>query len=391
MDLVNRISRRRLADDLWQLVNIPSPTLRERSVALRYAEMLSACGAAVEVDETLPESPNVIGRLRGARPGPTLQLAGHLDHVDVPHPPPERGVDIISGRGAADMKSGLAGMLEITRVLHQLGDFPGELLITAYGRHEAPLGDSRGLRNLIERGVKGDAAIVFEGPYESAVVMALGMNIWKVTLRRAGESCHEMTGPEKGWGLLGALEELLSLITEKNRQLGGAGGKYPLLPPESVFVGQIHYGDFYNRVPAYCALEGTRRWHPDKTSPQIQADFAAWLGELKLPAGIRLDTHWICVGESFEIDPGEAVVRALQKAWRDVAGREIGVSGHSSVNDTCRLVTEGRVPAVLCSFDTETGHADCEFVRLDRMETACRVGLAAAIDYLNNFCTGASS
>jgi acetylornithine deacetylase/succinyl-diaminopimelate desuccinylase-like protein len=108
-----------------------------------------------------------------------------------------------------------------------------------------------------------------------------------------------------------------------------------------------------------------------------------------LPSGIEIDTQWICVGEAFEIGPGEAIVVALQKAWREVTGREIGVSGHSSVNDTCRLVTLGRVPAVLCSFDTETGHADHEFVRLDRMETACRVGLAASLNYLNTLSTGA--
>ena len=72
-----------------------------------------------------------------------------------------------------------------------------------------------------------------------------------------------------------------------------------------------------------------------------------------------------------------------------MTGREVGVSGHNSINDTCRLVTQGRIPAVLCGFDTETGHADYEFVRLDRMETACRVGLAAALNYLNTFSTGA--
>ncbi|MCC6123973.1 MAG: M20 family metallopeptidase [Pirellulales bacterium] len=386
MDFANQVSRHRLADDLWQLVNVPSPTLRERDAALCYAEMLRGCGAAVEIDETLPESPNVVGRLRGARPGPVLQLAGHLDHIDVPHPPPRREADIISGRGAADMKNGLAGMLEITRLLHQWSDFPGDLLITAFGRHEAPLGDSRGLHNLIARGVKGDAAIVFEGPEAAAVVMALGMSIWKVTMRRRGQACHEMTGPEKGWGLIGALDGLLSLVAEKNRRFGELHNDYPLLPPESVFIGQIHYGDFYNRVPASCAIEGTRRWHPDKTVPRIEAEFAAWLEELQLTPDLNIETHWIRVGESFAIDPAESIVRALQKAWREAGGREIGFSGHSSVNDTCRLVTQGKIPAVLCGFDTETGHADYEFVRLDRMETACRVALSAALNYLNAHC-----
>ena len=80
--------------------------------------------------------------------------------------------------------------------------------------------------------------------------MALGMNIWKVTLQRGGHACHEMAGSEKGWGLIRTLNDLLSLLAEKNRRLGDTHANYPLLPPESVFIGQIHYGDFYNRVPA---------------------------------------------------------------------------------------------------------------------------------------------
>ena len=331
MNLVDRISRRHLADDLWQLVNVPSPTLRERSAALCYAEMLRGCGATVEVDETLPESPNVVGRLRGARSGPILQLAGHLDHIDVPHAPPKRDADTISGRGAADMKNGMAGILEITRLLHETGDFPGELLITAYGRHEAPLGDSQGLRNLIERGVKGDAAIVCEGPDAAAVIMALGMAIWKIAIRRDGQACHEMTGPEKGWGSIGALDDLLSLLSEKNRRLGDTRLNYPLLPPESVFIGQIHYGDFYNRVPAACALEGTRRWHPDKFSARVQSEFAAWLRELELPSGVQIDAQWNCVGEAFEIEPGEAIVLGAPKGVARYDGpgsRRLGTQFH---------------------------------------------------------------
>ncbi|MBN2209895.1 MAG: M20 family metallopeptidase [Sedimentisphaerales bacterium] len=383
-DVHNQISRQHLADDLWELVNVPSPTLNERAAALKFADMLQVCGATVEIDETLPESPNVIGRLKGARPGPTLQLAGHLDHVDIPHPPPTRNDDIISGRGAADMKNGLAGILEITRLLNQWGDFPGELLITAYGRHEAPSGDSQGLFNLIDRGVKGDAAIVFEGPDEAVVVMALGMSIWNIILSRQGQACHEMTGEEKGWPLSRALRQVLDLLDAKNAQLkNSTRHNYPLLPPESVFVGQVHFGDFYNRVPNICTLQGTRRWHPDKSYSDIQNDFSAWLTELDLPAGITLSHNWIYVGDAYKINPGELIVQSLRSAWRDEIGREPRIIGHSSVNDTCRLVARGGVPAVLCSFDTETGHADYEFARLDRMERACRVALATAIKYLN--------
>ena len=125
--LIQEISRQRLADDIWTLVNIPSPTGHERRAALAYAEMMKAAGAEVEIDETLPDSPAVIGRLKGSRPGKTLQLAGHIDNIPVEHPAPERGRKTISGRGAADMKSGLSGILEVVRLLlqRQPGQLPG--------------------------------------------------------------------------------------------------------------------------------------------------------------------------------------------------------------------------------------------------------------------------
>ena len=377
-----QVNSKRLADDLWQLVNIPSPTCNEREAALCYAELLRGCGAEVEVDETFPESPNVIGRLAGNRPGPTLQLAGHIDHIDVPHPLPKREENIISGRGSADMKNGLAGILEIVRLLHSSGDFPGELLVTVFGRHEAPLGDSGGLTALLERGVKGDAGIVFEGSDETVVVMSIGMSIWNLTLRREGEACHETTGPEKGWGVIRGLHDVLSLLRNKNHGLLGTQEDFPLLLPESVFIGQAHYGDFYNRVPTAAVLQGTRRWHPGRTFEEVQAEFAQWLSEIELQQGVTLESEWNFVGDAYAVDPNEQIVQALLQAWRRVAGLELEVSGHSSINDTSRLVGQGHIPAVSCAFDTSTAHADYEFVHLDQVERSCRVALATTLDYL---------
>jgi len=148
----------RVADDLWQLVNVPSPTGKERAFLDVYAERLARAGAEVRLQGS-PRS--VVGRLKGNRPGRTFQLAGHADHIDVPHPAPTRTAEAISGRGAADMKAGLAGILEVVRVLKQGGcEFPGEILVTVYGGHEAPVGDSSALRNLIACGIVGDAALV---------------------------------------------------------------------------------------------------------------------------------------------------------------------------------------------------------------------------------------
>jgi hypothetical protein len=67
-----------------------------------------------------------------------------------------------------------------------------------------------------------------------------------------------------------------------------------------------------------------------------------------------------------------------------VAGLQLVPTGHSSVNDVCRLVAIGNIPAVPCAFDTSTAHADYEYVNLGQVERSCRVAMAATIDYLNS-------
>lgn len=383
-DVLALVQRERLAEDLWELVRIPSPTRRERQVAFAFADMLEKAGAKVEIDETLPDSPNVIGRLSGNRPGKVLQLAGHLDHIDVAHREPERTEQIISGRGSADMKCGLAGILEIVRILKASGcDFPGQLLVTAYGLHEAPLGDSRGLLNLIDRKILGNAAIVFEGFQDRAIVMGKGQSIWNINLVREGDVCHELKREPEADNLLEVTSHVVQQLMEKNATLGLEEHEYPLLGAQSVFVGQIHYGDFYNRVPKQAFLQGTWRWHPDRFFQDVQGELKALLAKVSRPKNITIEDSWIFVGEAFSFDPDEQIVHSLKEAYGKVTGKTMELAGSSGILDVNRLVPFGKIPAVSVSLDGERAHADYEYVRLDRMELGCRVALRTVTNYLD--------
>lgn len=382
---LSTVSRSRLADDLWALVNVPSPTTRERRVAFVFADLLRGAGADVELDETIPESPNVIGRLRGTRgTGPTLQLAGHLDHIDVEHAAPERSDQRISGRGAADMKNGLAGVLEIVRVLSESGaEFAGEILVTAYGLHEAPLGDGRGLFNLMREGVHGDAAIVFESPERKVYVTGKGQSIWNIRVTRPGEVCHELRRPPAADDLIETVNRVVGRLLEYSDALAEETHDYPLLGPQSLFVGQIHYGDFYNRVPVEAFLQGTRRWHPNLRFADVKAELDEIVATVARPPGIGIEQWWSFVGDSYAFDPGESIVRCLRNASRHVIGAPFEIAGCSTILDVNRIVPVAGIPAVSVGLDTETAHADHEFVRLDLLEEGCRIALQAVLNYLN--------
>jgi len=381
---VNRINAERLAQRVWELVQISSPTCREKQAAIVFRQMLSRAGAKTWLDNTIPDSPSVIGRLKGCRPGRTIQIAGHLDHIDIPHPAAKRNKKTISGRGAADMKNGLGGILEIISVLNESDcDFPGEILVTAYGLHEAPTGNSAGLLHLISSGVKGDAAIVCEGPDDAAAIAANGMAIWDVTITHKEPSSHELCSKANKTELLMAATKLVNTMAKKDKDLKARQGQHSLLAPESLFVGQLHYGDFYNRLSNKCTLQGTRRWHPDKRSNHIRGDFERMLNMVRPGKNITFTSSWTLIGDSYEISKDQPIVRSLRKAYKCVQGKNMPVIGHSSVTDTCRLVRQGGIPAVLCGFGTSTGHADYEYVEIAKMTRSAKVLLLTVLDYLN--------
>ena len=382
-EVLKTIDADRLAGNIWRLVSIPSPTGREKQAALAFAGMLAEAGAEVELDESISESPNVIGRLRGSGSGKTVQLAGHIDHIHDPHPAPQRKDNIISGRGSADMKGGLAGILEIVRVLKETGcDFPGQLLVTVFGLHEMPWGSRQGLKNLINSGIKGDAAIVAESFDNLAVVAGKGQCVWDIVLRRRGEVCHELVCPPKAADLLGAMQSVLAVLRNTAQKLS-RGVDHPLLGSGSLFIGQIHYGDFYNRAPNECRLQGTRRWLPGASFAQMKAEFDDLLNRMPPFEGIARECSCALSGEAYQVDTREPVIQSQIRSYKTVTGKDLEVGGTSVVTDACRLVNLGDVPTAVWGFDTETAHSDHEFVRIDRVCEACRIVLLTVLDYLN--------
>src|SRR3954463_7207373 len=127
---------------LRELVSIDSvnPSLvpggaGEGQAAEAVAASMRGRGLDVELQEVEPGRPNVIGVLEGRTPGPTLMFCGHLDTVGVegmeaPFTPRERDGRLY-GRGAQDMKSGVAAMVDAARIAAERGFPRGRLIVAA--------------------------------------------------------------------------------------------------------------------------------------------------------------------------------------------------------------------------------------------------------------------
>ena len=144
-EVVDLLSRLLQADT----TNPPGNETRAARVLLEY---FARHGLEATLVGDLPDRQNLILRLPGARPGPTLGLLGHLDVV--PAEPEEWTVPPFSGavrdgyvwgRGATDMKSQVAAQaVAVARLARDGADFGGQVLYIATADEER--GDYCGAR-----------------------------------------------------------------------------------------------------------------------------------------------------------------------------------------------------------------------------------------------------
>ncbi len=376
-----RIRPERLLEDTYRFVATPSPTGSEEAFATLYAAHLTSCGLEVSLDHEWPQSPSVVGWWRGAGGGPTLQLDGHTDAIPVPHPAPalDRRGGVVRGRGAADMKGGLAAIAEAVRALREAGvRLRGDVLVTAHGLHEAPLGDQRTLRSLLRRGVAGDAALVAELGHDHLPVAAKGMSIFRIEVSREGRVLHEVELERPETNPLAAVRQVLDRLDQRARDLRLVDR--PLVGAESLFVGQVHGGDFYNRVPLTAEVVGTRRYAVPHSLATVRAELETLCREVASGCGLDLRVQLQEVGMPYELDRDEPIIGAVQRAYLRATGAALPVGGAGAVGNAADFVAHG-VPAVYHGVNQATAHSDDEWVGVQDLVRAARVYAASMVEY----------
>jgi len=155
-----------LARFVQELVRIPSPSTQEGALAARVADEMRRVGIA---DLWVSRIGSVIGHIGPGR-GPKLLFDGHMDTVDVGDPArwsnsPYGGEienGILYGRGACDMKGGLAAMIYSAKALLDSGvELDGDLYIAAVVQEEPCEGLA--MRVLVEEeGLRPDFVLLGE-------------------------------------------------------------------------------------------------------------------------------------------------------------------------------------------------------------------------------------
>ena len=376
----------RLLDTAVQLIEVPSPTGRAKGALDKLDEILTKEGLEVErPDADYPESPAVAARLKSAEPGPTLQFQGHLDTVHLPFVAPRIDKGVLYGSGAADMKGGVAAMVEAARALRDTDLLPGgEILITATDMHEAPWGQGEQIRGLVRAGYVGDGVLIPEYLYDRLPVIGRGMALLDVHIRREGEPVHEVLGGIEQPNVISAGAELVRRFEELDGQL--AANAHPLGGRDSLFVGTVQAGEIFNQSPIDFHLQGTRRWLSGSDRDAVEKQFRDVLQTVAQRQGIAVDGDFMFVAGPFQIDPSHPLVQAFQSAYQAATGTSLPLGGKPLLDDGNNIIRVSDAVPITHGPNGLGAHTVDEEVAVDEL---LRVALVYALTALC-FC-GASN
>lgn len=380
----------RLTADLAAMVRIPSinpydsppaPGFREAEIADWLEDAMTAIGLETGRAEVSPGRPNVWGRLRGeacanrssnASP-PTLMLAGHTDTVGVdgyegdPFAATVRD-GRLHGRGAVDMKGGLAAMLEAARLAKETR-LSGDLLLMFVVDEEHLMTGSAAAGS--GGAPAADAVIVAEPTLLAVAPAHKGQSAFPITVQ--GRAAHS-SRPELGENAIAAAARLVAAIADYDIELR-ARPPHPLLGHGRATPVLISGGESHSAVPGACLLTVDRRTLPSEKGAALVAEMEAVIAAAGLPVAVEaiLGAPAPEVG-GLDTARGAPILEAALAAAAFVGAPAAAVpfpGGTDAPNFGC--------PAVICGpGDLAQSHTVDEWIELEQVARAAALYLNAA-------------
>lgn len=218
-------NEKRLIAFCREAVRIPSFSGKEQAAAQMLKQKMDAYG----FDETVIDRyGSVLGMIHGKRPGITVLLDGHIDHVDVidadqwSHDPfgGEIADGRIYGRGTSDMKGSVTAMISAAAqyATDTQKDFAGTICVSCTVHEECFEGVSS---REISRIARPDFVIIGEATSTTVKIGQRGRA--EVVVETQGVSCHS-SNPENGvnavYHMMAVLEEIRKIKPNEHPVLG---------------------------------------------------------------------------------------------------------------------------------------------------------------------------
>jgi acetylornithine deacetylase len=388
---------------------------READVQALLATHLEPLGASLDRWDVFPSRPNLVATLAGSAER-SLLLNGHVDVVPVGDrskwtvDPFGGEVDRgrVWGRGAIDMKSGVAASLAAVRAILKAGYRPeGRIDFHSVVDEEAGGFGSIAAANRCARAKGG---IVTEPTWGKVLAAEGGLEWLRVTI--PGKNAHsawrynsiypqkdEPGRLEPGVNAVDYAARFIEQLRELERDWATTKS-HPLLPPgvNSLHVGAVVIGAAPGPdgrptilsnpaiTPDCAAIDIDLKFLPQETKEQVRADFEAfvhhWAQQYSWLRANPPQVHWDLYGLHFPPlnTPVDHPLIQSVVAGRGRIGKETEISGFIAVCDAAHYAGVG-IPCVIYGCSGDGFHGKDEYVEIDSLAETTKLIAGAIVDW----------
>lgn len=385
---IDRKATLRLLEELIAIESVNSTLVPgasgEQRAAEHAREFLSAHGVAAELQDVAAGRPNVVAVSSNATgiasAKPALMIVAHIDTVgagDMANPFTPRVHDgKVYGRGALDIKSGVAAMCAAAvAVAEERVRLLRPFIMAAVVDEEC---DSIGTQALLRRGYTADCAIVLEPTNLQLVVAHKGYAWFEIVTH--GRAAHGSL-PSEGRDAIRMMGHVLDALNGLEKQITSHPAHARLGHP-SLHASLITGGQELSSYPAECRLKLERRILPGETEASVEAEFRAMLTRAeKQDSEFRATLKGLGSRPAYSITESSSQVKRVSAVVQKVCGN-CELAGMAAWTDTALLAGAG-IPGVVFG-PTGCGlHGADEYVEIDSVHRCAEV----LCELILEFCT----
>lgn len=375
-DLLSALVRIPSVNPAFRHLGDPQDWFGEEGMAGFVADWLRAAGLDVSLETVAPGRPNVVARLSGREPGPSILWEGHLDTVQVTGMPtpftPRLADGRLYGRGAVDDKGCLTAFMLALR--HLAADPPaGSITFLAAVDEEYRFA---GISHHLAQGGRYDLGIAGEPTNLRIVRACKGCLRWHVDA--IGRSAHTAK-PHEG---INAVSAAMALIEGFTAEAAAGTLRHTLLGAPTLVCTGFEAGEGPNTVPGRARLRFDYRYLPGEDGRALTERFesvAAHVAAQGASGGARFVSHAPFIDSSaMDVPATSPVVRRMQAVCR-AFGIDPEPEGVPYGSDATKMVNIGGIPTIVFGPGSiDQAHSVDEHVEVAEVATATAMLVAFA-------------
>ena len=346
---------------------------------------------------------NVVGTRRGTGGGPVVHLNGHVDVVPAGEGwtvDPFGGVvrdGMIFGRGACDMKAGLAAAVFAADAIARAGvRLPGTIEIS--GTVDEESGGFAGVAYLAEHGRIAKERTDF-------VIIPEPLNVDRICIGHRGVYWFEVTArgkmghgsmPFLGVSAIDGMGRLLQSVREQLRPALAArrtavpvvpsGARYATININGIEGGQPLDGIQTPCVADLCRAVFDRRFLVEEGFEATKAEIAQLVARAtSLAPDVRFDVRDLMVVHPANTPDDSPVIAALDRSIRRILGKPADLIASPGTYDHKHVAQIAGVPHCVAygPGKLEMAHQPDEYCRIDDLVNATKVMALATLDLMD--------